>query len=105
MPSCSLSARPRRQNEDNRKPVRRSAEGIEISDDEEEGDDTDDMAALDAELAAALKGGAAPGGEGGMDYQMISNFLESFKAQNGLAGPVSNVFSRLDKDFKMPRDG
>ena len=90
--------------EENRKPVRRSAEGIEISDDEEEGDDTDDMAALDAELAAALKGGAAAGGEGGMDYQMISNFLESFKAQNGLAGPVSNVFSRLDKDFKMPRD-
>lgn len=91
--------------EENRKPVRRSAEGIEISDDEDEGDDTDDMAALDAELAAALKGGAAAGGEGGMDYQMISNFLESFKAQNGLAGPVSNVFSRLDKDFKMPRDG
>jgi hypothetical protein len=98
--------------EENRKPVRRSAEGIEILDDEEEGagddrgsDEADDMAALDAELAAALKGGAATGGGGGMDYQMISNFLESFKAQNGLAGPVSNVFSRLDKDFKMPRDG
>lgn len=70
-----------------------------LSDDDEDFDFGD----LDAELAEALKrdeSDAAP-----TDYTLIKNFLESFKSQNGLAGPVSNMFGRLDKDFSLPRDG
>jgi hypothetical protein len=66
-------------------------------------DDEDfDYADLDAELVAALKRDESESAPA--DYTMIKNFLESFKSQNGLAGPVSNIFGRLDKDFSMPRD-
>ncbi|KAG8759493.1 hypothetical protein FRC14_005781 [Serendipita sp. 396] len=41
-----------------------------------------------------------------MDYTLIKNFLESFKAQQGLAGPVSGLASRLQgSDWALPRDG
>jgi hypothetical protein len=101
--SPSVSASATRQTS---KPTRKSAEGIVIEDDADtdEDDDDDDMADLDAELAAALKRGEEEGISDG-DYGLIKNFLESFKSQNGLAGPVSNMFGRLDKDFQMPRDG
>ena len=91
------------------KPSRKSVEGVTIHDDmsDSEGDMDDEdvsMSDLDAELAAALKRDPGEAVNGNVDYTMISNFLESFKAQNGLAGPVSNMFGRIDKDFVMPRD-
>lgn len=40
----------------------------------------------------------------GIDYNLIKNFLESFKSQGGLSGPVSNLTGRLQPDLKLPRD-
>ncbi|KAG8805775.1 hypothetical protein FRC17_005341 [Serendipita sp. 399] len=42
-----------------------------------------------------------------MDYTLIKNFLESFKAQQGLAGPVGGLAGRLQgSDWAaLPRDG
>ena len=74
--------------------------------------DGDIDAAMDAELRALLEcedldddsdndgQGIAPG----IDYNLIKNFLESFKSQGGLSGPVSNLAGRLQPDFKLPRD-
>jgi hypothetical protein len=39
-----------------------------------------------------------------MDYNMIKNFLESFKSQGGLSGPVSNLAGRLEGGWTFPRD-
>lgn len=108
------------------RPTRKTVDGMVIvddsdpdavssdEDDESEGgmmggeDDDENMAMeeIDAELAAALRRDPADrNADGdGLDYAMITNFLESFKSQSGLAGPVSNMFGRLDKDFVMPRD-
>ena len=74
--------------------------------------DGDIDAAMDAELKALLEGEGLGGdsdedGEGvdpGIDYNLIKNFLESFKSQGGLSGPVSNLAGRLQPDFKLPRD-
>lgn len=44
------------------------------------------------------------GVDAGIDYNLIKNFLESFKSQAGLSGPVSNLAGRLQPDFKLPRD-
>lgn len=73
------------------------------SDDDEDGEDFE--AAMDAELAELLrKGGADAGGangEGSMDYGLVANFLESFKAQAGMAGPVGNLAGLMGVD--LPR--
>jgi len=68
-------------------------------------------AAMDAELKALLEreglNDSDEDGEGvdpGIDYNLIKNFLESFKSQGGLSGPVSNLAGRLQPDFKLPRD-
>jgi hypothetical protein len=74
--------------------------------------DADIDAAMDAELKALLEregldGDSDDDGEGvdpGIDYNLIKNFLESFKSQAGLSGPVSNLAGRLQPDFKLPRD-
>lgn len=74
--------------------------------------DGDIDAAMDAELEALLEReglGDDSGDEGeeadvGIDYNLIKNFLESFKSQAGLSGPVSNLAGRLQPDFKLPRD-
>jgi hypothetical protein len=42
--------------------------------------------------------------DAGIDYNLIRNFLESFKSQAGLSGPVSNLAGRLQPDYKLPRD-
>ena len=39
-----------------------------------------------------------------LDYNLIKNFLESFKSQGGLSGPVGNLMGRLQPDWKLPRD-
>lgn len=38
------------------------------------------------------------------EYALIRNFLESFKSQGGLAGPVSSLAGRLEPGWKLPRD-
>ena len=60
---------------------------------------------MDAELRAALKREEDDEvEEAGMDYNLIKNFLESFKSQSGLAGPVGNLAGRLDPSWTLPRD-
>ncbi|KAG2350677.1 SGT1-domain-containing protein [Suillus weaverae] len=39
-----------------------------------------------------------------MDYNLIKNFLESFKSQAGLSGPVGNLAGRLQPGWTFPRD-
>ncbi|KAH9054175.1 SGT1-domain-containing protein [Lactarius vividus] len=64
--------------------------------------------AMDAELKAALEhdedAEVNVSAEGGLDYNLIKNFLESFKSQAGLSGPVSNLAGRLQPGWSLPRD-
>ncbi|KZT61276.1 SGT1-domain-containing protein [Calocera cornea HHB12733] len=93
----------------------------EADDDDDDNEDEDEMLrAMDAELRSALKRGERADGDAGddgdgededgdeedapMDYNLIKNFLESFKSQAGLAGPVSGMVGRLDKGWVWPRD-
>ena len=67
----------------------------------------DIAAAMDAELKASLEGEESDneyGDEGSTDYHLIKNFLESFKSQGGLSGPVSNLAGRLQPGWTLPRD-
>lgn len=63
--------------------------------------DIDIEAAMDTELKEALQESDS---EEPMDYNMIKNFLESYKSQAGLSGPVSNLAGRLQPGIKLPRD-
>ena len=65
--------------------------------------DIDIEAAMDAELKEALQD-AESDSEEPMDYNMIKNFLESYKSQAGLSGPVSNLAGMLQPGMKLPRD-
>lgn len=70
-------------------------------------DDEEDIeAVMDAELKAALHGNEddEDGEEDPMDYNLIKNFLESYKSQAGLSGPVGNLAGRLQPGWKLPRD-
>ena len=68
-------------------------------------DDSDLVKAMDEELHAALdREDSESGDEEPMDYGMIRNFLESYKSQAGLAGPVSNLAGRLEPNWTIPRD-
>lgn len=66
----------------------------------EEFEDVD--AEMEAELKAALE--EREEGEEPMDYNLIKNFLESFKSQGGLSGPVGNLAGRLQPGWNLPRD-
>lgn len=70
-------------------------------------DDEDIEAAMDAELRAVMEGedDNETEGEESIDYNLIKNFLESFRSQDGLAGPVGNLAGRLQPEWKLPRDG
>lgn len=68
-----------------------------------EGDDVG--AAMDAELRAALQDssdGEDQDGETPIEYTLMKNFLESYKSQQGLSGPVGNLMGRLG--WQLPRD-
>lgn len=68
-------------------------------------DDADIEAAMDAELRSILeRGDDDEEAEEPMDYNLIKNFLESFKSQGGLSGPVSNLAGRLQPGWQLPRD-
>jgi hypothetical protein len=64
--------------------------------------------AMDAELKAALEhdedAEVDVSADDGLDYNLIKNFLESFKSQAGLSGPVSNLVGRLQPGWGLPRD-
>ena len=62
--------------------------------------------AMDAELQANLDADndADDDGQEHLDYKLIKNFLESFKNQAGMPGPVSNLSSRLHPAWGLPRD-
>lgn len=68
-------------------------------------------AAMDAELQGLLNGDSEEGGDDDdadatehLDYNLIKNFLESFKSQSGLAGPVGSLVGRLQPGWTLPRD-
>ncbi|KAI9066682.1 SGT1-domain-containing protein [Trametes sanguinea] len=71
-------------------------------------EEMDIEAAMEAELRESLERGedeAEEGPEGQeVDYQLIKNFLESFKSQAGMSGPVSNLVGRLQQGWTLPRD-
>ncbi|KAF9270523.1 SGT1-domain-containing protein [Marasmius fiardii PR-910] len=70
-------------------------------------DDDDIEAMMAEELDSVLERDEEDDGEignAGVDYNLIKNFLESFKSQAGLSGPVSNLAGRLQPDWKLPRD-
>ena len=74
----------------------------------EEGQDIE--AAMEAELRASLEHDEDEENEeiaegDNIDYNLIKNFLESFKSQDGSAGPVSSLAGRLQPGWKLPRDG
>lgn len=91
---------------------------LQIPVDDDEGDEDDDMEGveqqMDAELKAVLKkdhevvsssSDDEVDDEAPMDYTMIKNFLESFKSQQGMAGPVSGLAGRLHgAGWVFPRD-
>jgi hypothetical protein len=72
------------------------------------GEDMDIETVMDAELKAALEhdedAEVDVSAEDGLDYNLIKNFLESFKSQAGLSGPVSNLVGRLQPGWGLPRD-
>ena len=70
------------------------------------GDEADIESAMDAELKHLLETGDDEGSdeETPADYNLIKNFLESFKSQGGLSGPVSNLAGRLQPNWQLPRD-
>ena len=74
-------------------------------------EDADIEAAMEAELQAALKRGDQDDEDVELadesqssEYNLIKNFLESFKSQAGLAGPVGNLAGRLQPGWQIPRD-
>jgi len=77
-----------------------------VEDEDEDGEDIE--TALDAELKASLERDETveddDQAEEPPDYNLIKNFLESFKSQGGLSGPVSNLAGRLQPGWQLPRD-
>ena len=82
--------------------------------DELEDDDDDDMEDVASAMAADLKAALETASDDeddqdglpkdtAIDYNLIKNFLQSFKAQGGLSGPVSNLAGRLGAGV-LPRD-
>ena len=71
----------------------------------------EDMQDIEAAMEAELRGLLEKGEEDEegvedepVDYTLIRNFLESFKSQAGLAGPVSSLAGRLEPGWRLPRD-
>ncbi|KAL5495628.1 hypothetical protein ACEPAI_1091 [Sanghuangporus weigelae] len=96
----------RKSKDENTRPIssKKGKEKAAESDVTMDGEIEDIEAAMDAELRAALERDEGDSGdEEPMDYGMIKNFLESFKSQAGLAGPVSTLAGRLEPGW-LPRD-
>ena len=76
--------------------------GKASADDEHEDDDVE----MDDELRTMLEREDGDSGDEDepMDYNLIKNFLESFKSQAGLSGPVGALAGRLEPGWALPRD-
>ena len=78
-------------------------------DDQDDSDGYSDLDAMHEELQQHLArdpdaDGSDDENEEEMDYGLMKNFLESFKSQAGLSGPVGNLAARLQPDWTLPRD-
>lgn len=77
---------------------------------EEDYDNVDIEAAMEAELKDVLEKDVGEddeadlGDEQRAEYNLIKNFLESFKSQGGLSGPVGALAGRLQPDWQLPKD-
>ncbi|KAH0590386.1 hypothetical protein H2248_000555 [Termitomyces sp. 'cryptogamus'] len=65
--------------------------------------DGDIESVMEAELRATLERDDEDDEEP-PDYNLIKNFLESFKSQAGLSGPVGNLVGMLQPEWQLPRD-
>lgn len=84
------------------KPIAKAAP----ADDDEEMDSDEEMSAQDQELARKLLNSGELAGDDDdpmLQLNMIQNFLESYKAQGGSAGPVSTLAGRM-KVGPLPED-
>ncbi|TFY65920.1 hypothetical protein EVG20_g5167 [Dentipellis fragilis] len=100
-------ARSRSEKKKNTKPSPASAAGKGKGKAEEPAQDIE--SAMDAELLASLDRGDDDedvdlNAEEGLDYNLIKNFLESYKSQGGLSGPVSSLAGMLQPGSSLPRD-
>lgn len=72
------------------------------------GEPADIEEAMEAELRNLMEREEVEEGENDVnehaDYHLIKNFLESYKSQGGLSGPVSNLAGRLQGGWTLPRD-
>ncbi|KAI0670169.1 SGT1-domain-containing protein [Trametes maxima] len=66
-------------------------------------DAADIESVMEAELKETLESDEEYSKES-LDYQLIKNFLESFKSQSGTSGPVSNLVGRMQQGWMLPRD-
>ncbi|CAE6530309.1 unnamed protein product [Rhizoctonia solani] len=84
---------------------KRASKQVRIAEDDEHGRE-DIETAMERELREALdeNENSDENGEVSMDYNLIKNFLESFKGQAGASGPVSNLAGRLQQGWALPRD-
>jgi hypothetical protein len=84
-------------------PIVAPAKGNAGNKGKQKADDDDVGAAMDAELRAAIQDSSdEEDEESSVDYTLMKNFLESFKSQQGLPGPVGNLIGRLGG--QLPRD-
>ncbi|CAE6459920.1 unnamed protein product [Rhizoctonia solani] len=84
---------------------KRTSKQVRIAEHDEHGME-DIETAMERELREALNENenSDEDGEVSMDYNLIKNFLESFKGQAGASGPVSNLAGRLQQGWALPRD-
>ncbi|KIP11448.1 hypothetical protein PHLGIDRAFT_63844 [Phlebiopsis gigantea 11061_1 CR5-6] len=82
-----------------------------VEEEEEEEEEEDIEAAMEAELQNVLEKGLPDDNDLELaddsqksEYNLIKNFLESFKSQGGLSGPVGTLAGRLQPGWQMPRD-
>lgn len=82
-------------------------EPTDMEEDEELGEEDAELLqqllASGASIPESLQRFAGTSGASSTEIDALANFLESFKAQNGVAGPLSNLAGRLGVG-PLPRD-
>lgn len=114
-PSTSQPSQPKSSNKSKNKKSTSSANPLpptsQTNDVDLDAFSEDDIAAMDRELRSVLKGAGIDPDDSDDDieevgeldvnqkreYEMMKNFLESFKSQGGESGVVGNLFGRLSE--------